>query len=102
MVRLVMPPHFDKGGAAPLADLKTYQRLTDLSPEETMYEGAIALKNDGEAPMHIYSAESNTAFLTISDSVSYTHLSLYGLYTLGDARSQRLGLLSHRSLDRLM
>ena len=67
MVRLVMPPHFDKGGAAPLADLKTYQRLTDLSPQATVYEGAVALKNDGKAPMHIYSAESNTAFLTISD-----------------------------------
>lgn len=65
MVRLVMPPHFDKGAAAPLADLKTYQRLTDLSPEATVYEGAVALKNDGKAPMHIYSAESNTAFLTI-------------------------------------
>ncbi len=65
MVRLVMPPHFDKGAAAPLADLKTYQRLTDLAPEETLYEGVVTLKNDGKAPMHVYSAESNTAFLTI-------------------------------------
>ena len=67
MVRLVMPPHFDKGAVAPTANLNTYQRLTDLASEATTYEGAISLKNDGKAPMRIYSAESNTAFLTISD-----------------------------------
>ena len=67
MVRLVMPPSFVKDAAAPIAELKTYQRLTDIALEETVYEGTVALKNDGDAPMHIYSAESNTAFLTISD-----------------------------------
>ena len=67
MVRLVMPPSFVKGAPTPRADLNTYQRLTDLAPEDQVYEGAVALKNDGEAPMQLYSVESNTAFLTILD-----------------------------------
>lgn len=67
MVRLVMPPSFVKGAPTPRADLKTYQRLTDLAPEDQVYEGTVALKNVGEAPMQLYSVESNSAFLTILD-----------------------------------
>lgn len=67
MVRLVMPPHFDREAPAALADLQTYMRLTDLEPGTKEYNGTVSLKNDGEAPLRLYSVESNTPFLTISD-----------------------------------
>lgn len=103
MVRLVMPPHFAKGEPAPRAELQTYQRITDVTSEQTNYEGKVSIKNQGDAPMHLYSVESNTAFLTISDYPTtiapgergeiHYQLSLEGLNLSGKAHKANFDLL---------